>query len=136
MSQLQNRFGPEVEQFWRLSSYYYECFNKECEHQNHADCTHHIISPTASAFIKGDHNESIFNSCRLNNEKCHLYRAMQNIDLQKEYLKRTAEIVAQAVENGEYYLTKKDYTFLRVYKDMYDLSTLSLFDFPRVGMVK
>jgi hypothetical protein len=57
---------------------------------------------------------------------------MQNIDLQKEYPKRTAEIVAQAVENGEYILTKKDYAFLRTYKSMYDLETLSLFDFSRV----
>jgi len=136
MSQLQNRFGPEVEQFWRLSSYGYECFNDECDHQNHADCTHHIISPTASVYVAGNHNESIFNSCRLNNDKCHLYKPLQNIDLQKKYLKRTALIIYEAYQNGEYSLQKKDYAFLRVYKDMYELSTLSLFDFTRVGMVK
>lgn len=132
MNQLQNRFGPEVEEFWRLSSYGYECFNDDCEHQNHADCSHHIISPTAPSYIAGDHNESIFNSCRLNNEKCHIGKALQNKELQKKYMNRTAHIVSEAVQNDEYRLTTKDYKCLRVYNSMYELSTLALFDFPRV----
>jgi len=127
---LQNRFGLKVEQFWNG---WYTCL--ECG-KNHADCLHHCISPTASCYIKGDHNTSIFNSVPLNNYECHIGKPLQNISLQKKYLKRTAEIVAEALQNGEYGLTKKDYAFLRVYKDMYELSTLSLFDFTRVDMVK
>ena len=114
---LKNRFPERVERFWKVSDYRYDCAT--CE-QNHADCTHHIISSVAIDYIKGDHNESIFNSCRLNNEKCHLHKPMQNRQLQKFLLKKTYEIVMEAVDNKEFELIEKDYRFLRYYKNLYD----------------
>ena len=116
---LKNRFPPRVDQFWISSNYdWSEC--AICE-ENHADCTHHIISSTAYCdYIPGNHNESIFNSCRLNNEKCHLYKSMQNRQLQEKLLKRTYDIVMKAVDEGWFQLLEKDYRFLRHYKQFYE----------------
>ncbi len=114
---LKNRFPERVEQFWKKSDYWYECAN--CE-KAHADCTHHIISPTSFDYIKGNHNESVFNSCRLNNENCHLHKPMQNRQLQEKLLKRTYEIVMEAVDNNWFELSEKDYRFIRNYKKFYD----------------
>lgn len=114
---LQNRFPERVERFWKGSDYRFDC--AICG-QNHADCIHHIISSTAIDYVKGNHNESILNSCRLNNENCHLHKPMQNRQLQKKLLKRTYEIVLEAIDNNEFELIEKDYKFLRIYKDFYD----------------
>lgn len=124
MSNLQNRFPPRIEQFWNG---WYECLNPECKGYeegrsgyNHADCIHHIISPVAYCYIPGRHNESIFNSAPVNNEKCHLGRAMQNEALQKSLLARVFEIVMARVDDREFELKEIDYKFLRVYKKFYD----------------
>jgi hypothetical protein len=130
MSQLQNRFPPEIEQFW---TGWYECLKPDIKHsgseeddrieyceQNHADCLHHVISPTAYCYVKGKHNESVFNSSPVNNENCHLGKPMQNEKLQKALLNRVYEIVMNKVDHKEYYLTDKDYKFLKIYKKFYD----------------
>lgn len=118
MSGLQNRFPPEIEQFWEGSDYRYEC--AECG-QNHGDVIHHIISPTAySVYIKGKHNESIFNSCKIGNDTCHIHKPMQGLEKQKRLLKRTRRIIMEAVENKEYYLTDIDNQFLIIYKKLYE----------------
>lgn len=118
MSQLQNRFPERVDRFWRSTDYYwYEC--ADCG-QNHADCTHHIISPTSFDYIKGDHNESIFNSCRLSNENCHLYKPLQNRQTQEKLLKKTYDIIMREVDNNYFKLIEKDYRFLKYYKKFYD----------------
>lgn len=109
---LKNRFPERINQFWIGSNYWYEC--AICG-QNHSDCIHHIISPASFNYVAGKHNESIFNSCRLNNENCHLYKPMQNTELQRELLRRTYKIV---MEEGAI-LTKDDYSFLLIYKDVY-----------------
>jgi hypothetical protein len=127
MSGLQNRFPPEIEQFWNG---WHECekptiFDDRVEYceQNHADCIHHIISPTAFKYVDGKHNESIFNSAPVNNENCHLYKPMQNEKLQRALLNRIYEIVMDRVDRREYQLTQKDYKFLKVYKKFYNFLT-------------
>lgn len=113
---LKNRFPERVEQFWIRSDYLYDC--AICG-QNHADCIHHIISPTSFDYIPGNHNESIFNSCRLNNLNCHIGKPMQNRQLQEKLLKYTYNIVMEAVDEGWFQLLEKDYRFLKNYKQFY-----------------
>jgi hypothetical protein len=123
MSQLQNRFPPEIEQFW---AGWHRCLNPECigikekgYQYNHADCIHHIISPVSFLYVAGDFNESVFNSAPVNNWFCHLGKPMQNKKMQKVLLNEVYRIVIIKVRNKEYYLTEKDKKFLEVYKDLY-----------------
>ncbi|MFA5080284.1 MAG: hypothetical protein WC472_01525 [Candidatus Paceibacterota bacterium] len=124
MGGLQNRFPPKIEQFWNG---WYECLNPDCEGvkeegqgYNHADCIHHIISTVAHRYVPGKHNESVFNSAKLNNADCHIGKPMQNERMQKHLLNRVFEIVMRRVNRREYELDENDYDFLRVYKKFYN----------------
>lgn len=124
MSQLQNRFPPRVEQFW---TGWHECLGVEIYNgkvqfcrQSHADCIHHIISPVAHSYIKGKHNESIFNSAPLNNENCNLGLPLQNEKTEKALLNEVYQIVMDRVDRREFELEEVDYEFLRKYKKFYE----------------
>ncbi len=124
MSELQNRFPPEIEQFWNG---WHRCLNPDCIgikergfQYNHADCVHHIISPTSFCYFAGDFNESVFNSAPVNNWDCHLGKSMQNRRMQKYLLNEVRRIIMDRVRKKEYYLTEKDKKFLLVYNDLYD----------------
>ena len=126
MSQLQNRFPEKVMEFW-IGWYkcLYPTINEETQtihfcNKNHADVVHHIISPTAYfCYVSGKHNTSIFNSTKVNNDSCHLYKPMQNKARVKAFLNKTKEIVMQKVKNREYALDNNDYQFLKIYEKSY-----------------
>ena len=113
-----NRFSPKVEQFWK-SLGWWECLSnwngKFCR-KNHADCLHHIISPQSSGYIKGKHNESIYNSAPVNNWDCHIHKSMHIEKNERELLKEVKRILDL---NG-YEPDDNDKKFLEVYKDYYE----------------
>jgi hypothetical protein len=106
---LANRFSEEVKQYW---AGWYEC--QECG-RNHADCLHHILSGSSPDYVKGNHNESILNSCPLNNHDCHLYKPLHSFAKQKELLLKVKNILDQ----NHYKYNELDKKFLLVYKKYY-----------------
>jgi len=115
---LSNRFSPKVEQFWK-SLGWWECLSnwngKFCR-KNHADCLHHIISPSSSGYIKGNHNESIYNSAPVNNWNCHIHKSMHIEKNERELLKEVKSILDREL----YIPDDNDKKFLEVYKDYYE----------------
>lgn len=128
---LSNRFSPEVRMQW---TEWYACM--VCG-MNQWNCLHHIICPSESFYIKGEHNESVFNSSPLHNYMhpsatqmakkgaegfgitlpCHVGNEawLYKIENAKYLLKQTAK----ALESMDYQPKEIDRTFLRVYADLY-----------------
>ena len=112
--QLKDRFPEKVKQYWIG---WYRCI--ECG-KNHTDALHHIISPSSIDYIKGKHNESILNSCPINNHECHLYKPLHSFKKQKELLNKVKDILDQ--RNYQYDLI--DYQFIIKYRKYYEEKTV------------
>jgi hypothetical protein len=117
--QLKDRFPDKVKQYWIG---FYTCLGKnfetgeECK-KNHRNCLHHIIASQSSYdYIKGKHNESILNSCPLNNEECHLYKPLHSFKKQKYFLLKVKSILDQR----GYKYEAIDYQFMQKYSKYYD----------------
>lgn len=106
---LSNRFPSKVKEFWIG---WYVCLS--CM-RSHSNCLHHIMSPSSIDYVKGKHNESIYNSCPLNNEECHLYKPLHNFNKQKELLLKVKSII----DISDYKIDDNDKKFLEVYKKYY-----------------
>ena len=114
---LSDRFPPKVEQFWKGIPNW-ECLSnwngKFCR-ESHADCLHHIISPQSSGYIKGKHNESIYNSAPVNNWDCHISKPMHIEKNEVELLKEVKLILDREL----YIPDDNDKEFLIIYKEYY-----------------
>lgn len=85
--------------------------------RNHADCLHHIISPSSVRYVQGKHNESIFNSCPLNNFECHIGKTLHTKEMESLLLKIVFNYIMENKNN--YKFSENDIRFLEVYKDLY-----------------
>lgn len=110
-SKLQNRFPKEV--FWEWEDYY------KCHWcgESGADSLHHIIAPTSSCYVEGNHNTSIYNSSPIHNFKCHLYNSELN---KKETISELLIKTFEALDVMGYEPKKVDYQFIKIYKDLYE----------------
>lgn len=106
---LQNRFPSEVFEWW---TGFYTCLM--CG-RSHANTLHHIISPTSNSYVKGNHNRSIYNSCPVNNNDCHLYKPLHNFAKEKELLLKVKDVIDRA----KYKPNETDNQFLKVYEKYY-----------------
>ena len=109
---LKNRFDKnDLNSVWAFS--YFRCM--WCG-ESHANCFHHIISPSSPQYREGSFNSSILNACPLNNFKCHLYNPeLHKIENEKMLLRR---VVEKVLKSG-YVLKEKDKEFMRVYQNLY-----------------
>ena len=109
---LRNRFNREdIATVWVFD--YFDCM--WCG-ENHADCFHHVISPSSMRYQDGDFNSSILNACPLSNFKCHLFNGdLHKIENEKILLRK----VVRKVLKSSYKLKEKDNEFMRVYWKMY-----------------
>jgi hypothetical protein len=103
---LSNRFSEDVFAFWC------DWYTDLIDFKNDANTLHHIISPGSNQYIPGIHNESIINSCPLNNNRNHLHKAMHNEEKEKMLLSRVVTIL----KDKEYRLKKIDKDFISIYK--------------------
>ncbi len=118
MGGLQNRFPEDVRFCWM---FWYSCM--VCN-QNRIDILHHIISPTVRFYKTGDHNKSVFNSCPLHNDKCHIgNEAYLHKD---ENIKSLLHEVLHALKELGYQPNGRDYEFLKAYKHLYSKSDLEM----------
>lgn len=110
-SGLSNRFSSETRHVWL---YWYDCM--VCG-MNGIDALHHIISPSTRHYIKGAHNESVFNSCPIHNQKCHVGNEawLFNDKNLRALLWKTAE----ALQEMGYVPNQNDKVFLRMYGFLY-----------------
>jgi hypothetical protein len=117
MSGLKNRFPESVKQFWEGLGWY-RCLSnwngKICK-KSHADSLHHILSSSSIYWIKGKHNESIYNSCPVNNLDCHIGKPMHNPISEGELLRTIKEIV----DKNNYKQEDNDKHFLKIYARYY-----------------
>lgn len=102
---LSNRFNEDVFAFWE--GWYTDLI----DFKNDANTLHHIISPSSMRYVAGKHNESIINSCPLNNNRNHLYQNMHNRDKEDLLLSRVITIL----KDNEYKLKEIDKKFLTTY---------------------
>ncbi len=103
---LKNRFPVEVVNFWIGWPFdLWELGNRE------ADALHHIISPSSNRYVDGHHNESIFNSCPINNFKNHIGQAMHYKEKEDILLERVMTVLV----DHDYVPNKNDLMFLKVY---------------------
>ena len=115
---LKDRFPDEVKQYW---TGWYVCLGKDFEtdkecNKNHADCLHHIIASQSSYdYIKGKHNESILNSCPLNNDECHIHKNLHTFAKQKYFLLRVKSIL----DSQGYRYKEIDREFIKKYNKYY-----------------
>ena len=112
MGGLRNRFDEtELNSAW---AFHYTCM--WCG-KNNADCFHHIMSPSSQRFKYGEFNNSILNSCPLNNFECHIGNGeLHNPENEKKLLWKT---LIALLASG-YKLKNIDYEFLRNYKKIYE----------------
>lgn len=112
MSWLKNRFDPnDISDVWAFD--YFRCM--WCG-KPHANCFHHVKSPSSSDYVKGDFNSSILNACPLNNFDCHLYiPELHTLENEKTLLKK---IIKKVLESG-YVLKDKDKKFIEAYQGLY-----------------
>ena len=105
-SGLKNRFPDEVKEFWA------DWFTDMIDGMNDADCLHHIKSPCSVDYVAGDHNQSIFNSCPLNNFRNHIGHPMHLLEKERMLIDR----VGKAVMERNYKPNERDCRFLKIYK--------------------
>ncbi len=103
---LKNRFTEEVKEFWAF------WFQDLWDGKNDADCLHHIKSPSSSDYKSGKHNQSVLNSCPLNNFRNHIGNGIiHNKNVEVELCMR----VLKVVQDKQYVLKDNDLKFLEVY---------------------
>lgn len=107
---LSNRFSNETRHVWL---YHYSCMI--CG-MNQIDALHHIISPSIRQYVRGEHNESVYNSCPIHNAKCHIGKEAYLGEHVRELLKKTKD----ALTEMEYTPNEVDKQFLQVYARMYE----------------
>lgn len=113
-SGLRNRFNEKVKNAWL---YWFSCM--VCK-ENGCEVLHHIISPSSSLYIDGAHNNSIYNSCPVHNQRCHVGNEAHLYDPEniKLYLLRTRVTVNQFLEYED---DDNDREFKRVYAHLYPI---------------
>lgn len=86
---------------------------------NQQDVLHHIVSPSSHLYIDGDHNTSVFNSCPIHNQKCHIgNEAYLYAD---ETIKKLLNDVARALLfDLDYVPNQKDLLFINTYAHLYE----------------
>lgn len=91
---------------------------------NQYDALHHIICPSVRFFVRGDHNKSVFNSCPIHNQRCHIGNEahLYNDEIVKQLLLKTLMALFQM----EYKANKRDREFLKVYSALYTLDDLKM----------
>jgi len=109
---LKHRFKEEeAQKAWGFHNYCHWCG------KNGWDTLHHIISPQSQHYREGSFNSSLLNSAPLHNHDCHLYNTqLHQPEIEKRLLKKTLVLLTL---NG-YRFIKKDHTFYRVYRDLYE----------------
>ena len=108
---LKHRFDKdELQSAW---AFHFTCFY--CG-KSHADCFHHIMSPSSQRFIDGDFNSSILNSCPVNNQFCHIHKG----ELHSEMIEKTfaRKVINTLIESG-YKMNEKDFVFYNKYPFLY-----------------
>lgn len=108
-SGLSNRFSSAVRHVWL---YWYDCM--VCG-RNQIDALHHIISPSVSVYVKGKHNESVFNSCPIHNQKCHV----GNEAYLGAHISDLLEKTKTALDEMGYTRNALDREFLEIYAHLY-----------------
>jgi hypothetical protein len=74
------------------------------------------MSSSSPRFVEGDFNDSILNSCPINNWKCHLDNsALHFPENEKILLRKTIKILLK----GGYELKEKDLQFYKAYRNLY-----------------
>lgn len=108
---LSNRFSAATRLVWL---YWYDCM--VCG-MNRIDALHHIVSPSSRHYVPGKHNESVYNSCPIHNQICHVGNEAYLYDTEtiKMLLKKTRD----ALKELGYAPTPLDLEFLRIYADLY-----------------
>jgi len=105
--ELSNRFPDEVFRYW-------VGWTIDLSNLKHRGCDalHHIISPGSNRYKEGKFNESIFNSCPIDNLKHHIGQAMHNKDKEDMLLDRVMIVLV----DKEYELKRVDIDFLNEYE--------------------
>ena len=116
---LQNRFPEDLKYEWQ---FWFSCML--CG-KNGWDALHHIINPTNSEYIAGDHNRSILNSCPIHNFKsddeatqnCHIGNESE---LHKQIPQLLNKTLHALIYEQNYTLKEVDQKFLSIYLKHYD----------------
>ena len=101
--------------------YWYSCM--VCG-RNQIDVLHHIVCPSVRHYTKGEHNKSVFNSCPIHNQVCHIGNEayLYSDDTVRLLLKKTLQAL---IELG-YSANERDREFLKTYSHLYDKSDLEM----------
>ena len=110
-SGLSNRFSSETRHEWL---YFYSCM--VCG-MNGIDALHHIVSPSSRFYVKGEHNESVLNSCPIHNQVCHV--GNEAFLYSEETIRMLLKKTLDALTSMGYTLKPIDREFLRVYANLY-----------------
>lgn len=115
---LRNRFAPKTRMGWMD---WYDCMI--CG-RNQIDALHHIHCPSVRSFIDGKHNRSIYNSCPIHNQVCHIGNEafLYSDETVQELLAKTFYAVTELGWRN----TSEDLEYLRVYIDLYPLEVQAL----------
>jgi len=108
---LRNRFNERDRMTWIG---WHSCL--VCD-KNCFDALHHIISPSSSFYVEGEHNTSILNSCPIHNYPCHIGR--EGLLFQEEAMRVLLAKTAEALDWQGYEYTENDREFICVYKKLY-----------------
>lgn len=113
MAGLRNRFAEADRYVWL---YHYSCM--VCN-MNQQDVLHHIVSPSSHLYKDGDHNTSIFNSCPIHNQKCHIGNEafLYRDDTIKMLLNKVARALLFQLD---YVPNAKDILFVKTYQSLYE----------------
>lgn len=103
---LKNRFPEEVLVFW--SGWSFDL--SELGHRV-SNAIHHIISPSSNRYQEGEFNESIFNTCPIDNLKNHIGQAMHTKEKEDILLERVMTVLI----DRDWKLTNIDKQFLKTY---------------------
>ena len=103
---LKNRFPQKVINFWIGWTFDLS----ELGHRT-SNALHHIISPGSSRYQEGEFNESIFNSCPIDNFKNHIGQAMHYKEKEDLLLQRVMTVLV----DHDYVPDKNDLMFLEIY---------------------
>ena len=103
---LKNRFPEEVLVFW--SGWSFDL--SELGHRV-SNAIHHIISPSSNRYKEGEFNESIFNTCPIDNLKNHIGQAMHTKEKEDILLERVMTVLI----DRDWKLTNIDKQFLKTY---------------------
>ncbi len=108
---LSNRFSAETRNEWQ---YWYSCH--VCG-MNRIDALHHILSPSSRHYRRGEHNESVLNSCPIHNQVCHVGNEAFLYD--EKNIKMLLAKTRSALKELGYALKPIDLAFLEIYAELY-----------------